>query len=1058
MLGAIALAVAAFYLRDHVDQEIRCRVLEQFTRHYQGLKVTVRAAELVEGEGIKVRGLSITDPDLEGPHAELLHLEEVTLRCDATLRKLVCEEPKITAVTIRHPTLRLVRLADGTYTAGKLLPLPKLSDSPPPMVIEEGTVEIVDPSSRSPRVLTLSRVDLALDPPDPKSPSPAARGFRGTFQADYARQVQIEGTIDPRQMAWSLAGSLEGLQVCPELHKALGGVVPKQLGLLGALRGEASLDFRVAYDPASGMPPQFDVGGRLQRGRIDDPRLPHSLTDIRASIRANNQGFAIDEMVARSAPAIIRLSAHHAGWEFGRSPLALSAEIRQLPFGADLLPVLPPQWQEHWYKYRPEGVLDAEVKLAFDGRVWRSEASVRCENLSFTHYKFPYRLQYGQGAIELKDDLLELNLRGLSGSEPVLITSEVRQPFSAPAGWAVVRGDNIEIDEKLLIALPDRQRAMLRSLSPRGTFDFQLRLTNPGPGQPLGKNLLMTLRRCAVRYEKFPYPVSNIRGTVAMVDDHWTFRDLEGTNDIGRVTCGGTLGPTPHGPKLHLELAGRDIVMEEELRDALKPNIQRVWNDLRPRGRVDLAADIRYLAKTRQLSVGVWARPQSATASIEPVRFPYRLEKLQGELVYRDGHVVLKRFRAEHGQVEMAAGGQCDFLDDGTWHLQLEGLTVDRLAFDRDLIQALPDRFRQSLAALRPTGPLNLRGSLGIRGPAVAGGPVRYQWNMAVGFHQGSIDCGIKLENLHGSVALTGGFDGRRFQSRGELAIDSLTYKDYQFTQVTGPMWIDDQRVLFGKWVAQRDDPQQRRAAPTGSAEKPRPITATLFGGQVAGDAWVALGRMPRYALHATLTDAELSRCAEEVVPGRQNLRGKILASLHLHGSGRSVHTLGGHGRIRLRQADIYELPLMIALLKILSIQEPDPNAFSDSDIDFRVVGNHVYFDRINFNGDAISLEGQGEMDLQAAVRLTFRARLGRQEWNVPLVSDLMGGASEQMMQIYVTGTLQDPKMEQVAFPGVNRALQQLQRDLQAARPQNGSVLPVPLGRPLPGTPGALRR
>jgi len=39
------------------------------------------------------------------------------------------------------------------------------------------------------------------------------------------------------------------------------------------------------------------------------------------------------------------------------------------------------------------------------------------------------------------------------------------------------------------------------------------------------------------------------------------------------------------------------------------------------------------------------------------------------------------------------------------------------------------------------------------------------------------------LENLCGEASLTGAFDGQHMQSRGELALDSLSYKDHQFTK-----------------------------------------------------------------------------------------------------------------------------------------------------------------------------------------------------------------------------------------------------------------------------------
>ncbi len=119
--------------------------------------------------------------------------------------------------------------------------------------------------------------------------------------------------------------------------------------------------------------------------------------------------------------------------------------------------------------------------------------------------------------------------------------------------------------------------------------------------------------------------------------------------------------------------------LDQELHNALAPNIQQAWNDLKPQGMVDLTAQICYLSEQKQLSLGVCVEPKSETTSIEPVHFPYRMDKLQGVLVYRDGHVTLQQFKAEHGTVNIRTEGYCDFLPDGGWNMHLAGLTVDRL-------------------------------------------------------------------------------------------------------------------------------------------------------------------------------------------------------------------------------------------------------------------------------------------------------------------------------------------------------------------------------------------
>ena len=85
VIGAVA-AVPYFYRR--VDEELRRRIEARFAQHYAGLKVTVGSAELVTGQGIKVRDLAIMEPGADGPRAELANVEELFIVCQSDLKEL----------------------------------------------------------------------------------------------------------------------------------------------------------------------------------------------------------------------------------------------------------------------------------------------------------------------------------------------------------------------------------------------------------------------------------------------------------------------------------------------------------------------------------------------------------------------------------------------------------------------------------------------------------------------------------------------------------------------------------------------------------------------------------------------------------------------------------------------------------------------------------------------------------------------------------------------------------------------------------------------------------
>jgi hypothetical protein len=1017
LAALVAAVVVVPYLYRHVDEQIRRRVEGKLASHYPGLQVTIRSAELDEGKGILIRDVSVVEPGAEGPAAELIHLEEMFLACRGDLEELITGRPEISKVLVRRPTLRVARQADGRWSTARLLPLPQLGDKPAPLVAEEGTIEIFDPLEQPAAPLSLRHVNLTLHPPDPA----AANGLRrleGTLSGDYLRLMRVEGLIDPQRLAWSVAGSLEGLELAPQLTASLPRSWTERWPALASLRGQATTHFR-ASDEGAASPCRFDLTGQLLQGRLDDPRLAHPLTDVRAIFRMNNQGFSVDELTAISGQSSLRMSCQGAG--FGQSaPLRLEAAIRQLEFDRQLAEALPERLSDAWQKFLPAGRVNADLKLEWDGQAWKPEVTLDCLDASFSYYRFPYRLTQCTGSVVLKDDLLAADVTAYAGSQPVRVACRLADPLGDPYGWVEASGQNIPFDQKLYEAMTEKTRAVVRSFEPQGTANCFYRSWRDDPQSPHHRRLVASLNRVRVQYDKFPYPMTGVRGTLELVDDEWTFRDLEGTNDTAVVTCQGRWNCNPEAGDLDLYLNGENVPLEEELRDALQnPNMRKLWNDLRVQGMIDADVRIQRRPGQQKPSVAVLARPQSEKTSMEPTCFPYRLEKLRGLFRYEDGLVTFDPCQAQHGETSVSAAGRCQFSADGSWQFRLDNLWADRLLADRELVGALPPPLRKGVAELNLGGPLDLRGRLAFSRAAQPDAPLRSDWDLTLGLNQGSLDVGAKLENIQGEVRLVGDFDGAHVQSRGELAVDSLTWKNVHLTEVMGPIWIDDGQVLFGS-VAERHL----------TAAEPREITARVCGGTLFGHGRIACSvgdAPPSWQIQANLSRCDLGRAAREMLAGQRDLRGTLRATVDLWGSGNNINALGGKGRAELRDANVYELPVMTSLLKIVGVRQAELSAFSDSDFNFTVEGPHVYFNQINFNGDLISLEGRGEMNLDRAIRLTFRARLGRQRLNLPLVKDLLGGASEQIMLIHVAGTLDNPVTTKEPFPTVSQALQQLQ-------------------------------
>jgi hypothetical protein len=1050
-LVALAAALGAgLYYYNHVNDEIRRRVLEMLATHYVGLRVEVRSALLVDGEGIEIRGITISDPELSGPSAELAYFDEIVLACRTELQEFVSGQPKIERVRVRRPRIRATRLADGRWSAARLLPCPKFGKHRLETVIENGVLELIDATRPNSPTFTLREINLELHPViDEHAAGDEPVRFKGSCGGDYFQRVNITGRLEANGAGFHLEeGAIDRLDISPEFYNTLPAELAEPFAVIASLRATCGLTFAVIHRPLEEQPWTVSVDGHVSRGRYDDPRLPQALTELTADFHANNSGLVVKELTCKFGQSSLDAYARLDGFS-SEAPLFLDIIAKQLFVGRNWEAILSPELLTHWKNFQPAGEIDAHLKLWFDGREWRPEATVDCRNVSFTYYKFPYRVDRGRGIVELKDNRLLLNLVAQAAGREITIKGLVNHPGPAFTGGVEVRGENLSIEPRIIDALRGKPRDIVRSLNPAGTFGFVLNVFRDDAQQPRPhQELILRLQHGSVRYDKFAYPISNIRGTVQMRDGAWWSDDLEGNNDTGHILCRARLQPTDEGSELTLRFNGQGIALEEELRDALPAPAQKVWNDLRPRGSIDLGVDVKYIAGSRKPSIAVRINQFGDNASLEPVQFPYRLERLRGSggerpvFVYSsdENRVDFAELRAVHGGTKVSATGYCRF-NEGAWRLHFKRLTADQLRVDPELLAALPPALKKVGLQLKPTGAINLDGSFDLAGSGAAGDPLKSAWDVDFTVYQSSLTAGVLLENVSGKLHLEGQHDGQRLWSTGELEIDSLSFNDFWFTDLRGPLRIDDQQIILGTHALQRNVP-------------PRRMTAKLYGGTVLGDLWVGLREQPHYVLQATLSDGDLERFAREQLVGKQRLKGRLNAGLVLSGRGAGLHAMEGYGEVGLREADIYELPLMVQLLSILSIRLPDNTGFTNSVAEFRIAGKHIYLDRIEFAGDAISLVGTGEMNLNSDIQATLSAIVGRSDWQLPVFKNVMGQASQQIMQIRVDGNLASPNIHREAFPGINQVLGQLQAGMQP----RVQPLPVPQPPPQAALPGGGRR
>jgi hypothetical protein len=1045
LVFAVLVAVR-YYGVNKLDREIRARVEQKLRDHYRGLQVSVRSARRLDQRGLEIRGVIIQEAG--GKQAPMIaEIEEAIIHCDTSLPELLTKHPQITRVELRRVKWRAERKPSGVWNVSHLFPLPSYEgEAPPSATISDGTVEIIDPSQGKTTPLTLRNIELKIDS---ESPSPEPTGLsvvlgenaaaqpprnttlkvQGSVAGDHFERVELAGSIQPESGSWQVSGAVEGLEFSPRLRAALPREAGELLAPLSSVRGRSQFVFRVTSPTTialqQGAKLDFVVHGQIAEGRIDDERLPDPLTDVEATIRVNPQGVWVNELTGRCGPAFLQLNAELRGFSLN-SPWQVDLLAERLNLDRLTVSALPRSLQDVWSSFQPRGIVDVRTKLVSDGHQWKPDVTVKCHNLSLQYDKFPYRMTDSTGTLELKDDHLKVRLEMIGGGKIIACRAEIDRPGPDFTGWVQLhsQGGPLAIDDRLLNALSPETQLIVRKFQPRGAISFQATLQRADAQAELDRRLTINLHDLTIQHDAFSYPIDRVNGSLKMTNDYWDFHNLSGRNDSGYIVGHGNWNPSaPDGNQLQLQFTASDLPLEDELRRALSPAIQRVWLNLRPRGNIDhLVVDFKYNPTSKQSSIAVDAEKwppnrniEGRSITVEPTWFRYALDNVTGRFQYRDGETTLQNVTASHGRLTLQTEGQTQLLPDGSCRVQLSRVTADRIQVDHELLAALPSGFATAVSRLAITGPLNMQGATIITVPGNPDQPPQVDWNLNFDIENGSLTAGVPIEHIHGSVRLVGRNHATSFENRGELNVDSAVVRDVQLTQIRGPLLFDAEQLRFGSW-AERDLPDR----------VPRQLTANVFGGAVALDGQMRFGSELPFQLQVWLEQGDLAKIAREVAPRQQRLGGKVFAVVSLSGTGEGVHTYRGQGQVRLRDADIYELPAIIAMLKLSSIQNPDRTAFTQSNIDFRIEGDDLELDRIELAGDAITLKGRGRLTSAREIDMQLYTQMGRDDAQIPIFRPLIGEASRQFLLFEVTGSVDNPQVQRQVFPQLNERLQDL--------------------------------
>lgn len=1052
----IAVALGAFlYFR--LDDEAQRLSEAALNRYCEPFVARVGSATFAPGRGVIMRNVEIVEQVAWSAPRGVLQIEELQVEGNFDVGMLMRGKPLVTRVVAKSPRVAATRRSDGTWNLADLK-LPPSSGAPPPRIeVRNATVMLTDESGDAEHTFGVHHLNASLAP---NLGEPGVFAIDAEARDTFARTLKVNGTTSADAKAINLTYRVEGLELSPERLSRL-----TSLGLVRApklpVRGLLTVAGAVKKTP--GEKPDWNAAFTLASGECRLPQVKRPLTELSLVGEANALGVSIDRGEGRWGDSTVVLAGRRNGWSLF-SPFAVRCRATDYDLAATPIELMPDRIGRLWNRFRPLGRADIAFDLAFDGTRFAPRATIEAHDASFEDgEKFPYRLVNASGRVLVNGGVSDeppvasrepgatigVDLRGSADGGPVHLTAAFtgvgarRTPNEPrpvmPLGWVEVSGNGVPISDRLIAAVPEEgAKDFIQSLHPTGRVDVRWRAERDDPDNPKPVLALdMRLVDCRMIYDRFPYPLHGVTGWVEQRGKDWRFYELRSRDTQGRtvVEGHGSLEPQEGTCGFELTLKGDATPLDQTLFDALPSDAQQAWGFIRPRGQLDFTAKVTRRCGEPAPRVHLTMAPHQQNLAIEPPLsesgYRYRLERVDGEFEWSNDRLTIRNARGENGRTVYSTDGSWEALGGGAWKLDLQALRADRLEFNRDFLLAAPAGLRTAIEDLKPRGGIDLFDSrLEVTQKLGPAGPIEARWKVSLNCHQVAINPGVPLDGVSGIVRIGGVSDGSAGVAAGELDLDSVFWNDLQLTQVRGPLWVDKGDCFLGEGVAGKLQAGEKRA-----------ITAKAYGGGVRLNSRIRHGVQPRYGLSIGLAGVDVTRMSSEWLQRPEALDGTLDGNLEFEGVGSSIYGLTGRGELNVQDADLYELPLFLSLLKYLRNRTPDNTAFNRLETKFTLVGNDIAFSNFDLLGDAVSLYGKGTATLQREVDLTFASIVGRNNFAAPVLKAFVSSASEQLLRLHVVGPADNPEVRRDVLPMVGKMFEQLQAEF-GGRVTSGTARP----------------
>jgi hypothetical protein len=1011
------LGAGVLYQQWTNPETVRQQVVEMLQQQFPGATVTLDGARLRLFGGVVLSELRLLR-QTGGNQSDLLHIPQASVYLDK--QKLMSGEFALLRIDLQRPSLRIVRDKEGKWNLEGLTGKSQPGGSLPTCVIHEGTLTIEDHYA-GPATWVVHGLKLTVlnDPTDCIS-------FSGTGTSEVLGELQIRGSYNRRTQASTLWLKTAGLNLNRELVQYVVSQCPTDQAAGLHLEGRADIELDLNYEPTRPTPLKYDVHCQLHQTRIAHPKLPLPLYNLSASLHCTDNNLVLERLKAAAGAGKIEGKAT-AKLPDVASNFSAELAVYHLPLEKELVDRLHPKVVRFYEWFKPVGTANGQFFITMkDGQPTRQYFTFEPDEISICFHKFPYPLDRVTGKVDYDflHETSHFDFVGYSGKHPVQVRGNWKGHLAESDALIEIAADDIPLDHKLQHALINpRLHAVALSFHPTGRGHIRATIRRVPGSLEYQNHYQIHFVDSTVQWDKFPYPLENVSGDLTVFPDNsYEFKNFHGSHRGGEVWVRGrTLRRDDNGGegKLIVSVTGQNICLDDDLHKALRgvpnlPGLGKIWDTFSPTGRFGFRTDVEQVAdQPSELDLTL----DVSGCGMEPSFFRYPLHEVSGQFHYHHDKVELTNLTARHNNSKLSIErGTVDLYPKG-YFVELHELRGNPILADAAFVSACPPAVRgvcDSINLKDQPFAVQLDTLIVSQGSEPASSAEIF-WDGVLWVRDAELRAGIDLNHVTGAIGCRGLYDGKELVGlRSNIYFSEATAYKQAFKDVRS-------RLLITK-----DAPQLLHFD----------VTAPIDGGDISGQGWVDFSNRHRlrYEVDMTASQIQLAEFGRRNLGPDHQLNGLGSARLHLEGQG-GVDTLKGNGSIDVPYSPVtrlLNLPFLLDLLKFLGLRWPDRTAFEEAHAVFAVEGNRVSLSKLEMLGNAVSLYGKGEVNLDGTdLELNMYPSWGRAEQMLPAnVRGIPSEISKQLLQIDIRGKIggssDDLKFSKRPVPGLIDPLVQM--------------------------------